>query len=116
MAVCEADAVRTLAILFGFVVLAGLVVMAVAGAPGALGILLTGVGLVAMIVMGTRFGGRHSAPRPSVTAAGTTAGAAAAGGAAAAPAPGSFAAAPVHEQTGGRGDDAIGSEDGTRAE
>ncbi|MDA8072826.1 MAG: hypothetical protein M0Z82_14805, partial [Actinomycetota bacterium] len=56
---------RTLAVLFGLMVIAGLVVMAVAGSPGALGVLLTGGGIVLMIVLGTRVGGRgaHASPR-----------------------------------------------------
>ncbi len=56
---------RTLAILFGLVVLGGVVVMAVAGYPGALAILLTAAGIVGMIVLGTRLGGRGSRRRAS---------------------------------------------------
>ena len=55
---CEAEGMRTLAILFGVVVLGGVVVMAVAGFPGALSILLTAAGVVGMVVLGTRLGGR----------------------------------------------------------
>ncbi len=63
MAVCEAEGMRTLAILFGLVVLAGVVVMAVAGFQGAVTVLWTGAGIVGMVVLGTRLGGRH-ATRP----------------------------------------------------
>ncbi|MFC0082902.1 hypothetical protein ACFFRE_12255 [Aciditerrimonas ferrireducens] len=57
---------RTLAILFGLAVVALLSIMAAAGSPGALGILLTLVGIVAMIVLGTRLGGRGTPRRDPI--------------------------------------------------
>ena len=50
---------RTLAFLFGLLVFAGLVVMAVAGFPGARALLATGLGIVAIIALGVQMGGRH---------------------------------------------------------
>jgi hypothetical protein len=44
----------------GLVVLAGLIVLAVAGTSGATAILVTGVALVGMIALGGTMGGRHT--------------------------------------------------------
>jgi len=48
----------------GVVVLAGLIVLAVAGTSGATAILVTGVALVGMIALGGTMGGRHTAKAP----------------------------------------------------
>lgn len=51
---------RTLAFLLGLAAFAGLVVLAVAGFPGARALLATGLGIVAIIALGVQMGGRHS--------------------------------------------------------
>jgi hypothetical protein len=50
----------------GVAVVAGLVVLAVAGSRGATAILVTGVALVGMIALGSSMGGRHTANTPPV--------------------------------------------------
>ena len=49
---------KAAAFLLGVLVLAGLVVLVVAGLPGAVGILLTLGGLVVMVALGSLLGGR----------------------------------------------------------
>lgn len=49
---------KAAAFLVGVLVLAGLVVLAVAGLPGAAGILLTLGGLIVMVALGSLLGGR----------------------------------------------------------
>jgi hypothetical protein len=80
--------VRTLAVAFGVVVLAGLVAMAVAGAPGAVALLATFAGIFVMIVLGVRLGGRGSGRRDPVPMAPSEALAAASAGGTGAPAAG----------------------------
>jgi hypothetical protein len=58
---------RTVAWVGGAVVMAGLVLMAVAGFPGAVPILVSAAALVAMIGLGGAMGGRHTANVPPVT-------------------------------------------------
>lgn len=49
---------KAAAFLLGVLVLAGLVVLVVAGLPGAVGILLTLGGLIVMVALGSLLGGR----------------------------------------------------------
>jgi hypothetical protein len=66
----------------GVVVVGGLIVLAVAGMPGATAILVTVAALFAMVVLGGQMGGRHTpnvrpvspGPRPVAGATGATAG------------------------------------------
>jgi hypothetical protein len=51
---------RAVAWVGGLVVLAGLILLAVAGFPGAVPILVSAVALVAMIGLGGAMGGRHT--------------------------------------------------------
>ena len=51
---------RTVAWVGGLVVVAGLIVLAVAGFPGAVPILISAAALVAMIALGGVVGGRHT--------------------------------------------------------
>ena len=51
---------RAVAWVGGLVVVAGLIVLAVAGFPGAVPILVSAVALVAMIGLGGAMGGRHT--------------------------------------------------------
>jgi hypothetical protein len=64
----------------GVVVLAGLVVLAVAGTSGATAILVTGVALVGMIALGGTMGGRHTPNAPPAGAGGEPGAGAGAGG------------------------------------
>jgi hypothetical protein len=58
---------RTVAWVGGVVIVAGLIVMAVAGFPGAVPILVSAAALVAMIGLGGAMGGRHTPNVPPVT-------------------------------------------------
>jgi hypothetical protein len=75
--------VRTVAWLGGIAVVAVLVVMAVAGFPGAVPILISAGALVAMIGLGGVMGGRHTPNVPPVPPGGAVAGTESAGGGAA---------------------------------
>jgi drug/metabolite transporter (DMT)-like permease len=61
---------RTVAWLGGLVIVAGLIFLAVAGFPGAVPILISGLALVAMVGLGGAMGGRHT---PNVRPVPTTA-------------------------------------------
>ena len=56
---------RVLAYGLAALLVAGFVVLAVAGVPGARIIVITGFAVVAMIVLGGAFGGRRGTRRPS---------------------------------------------------
>jgi hypothetical protein len=55
---------KTFAWVGGVIIVAGLVVLAVAGTTGATAVLVTGVALVAMIALGGSLGGRHTPDAP----------------------------------------------------
>jgi hypothetical protein len=57
---------RIVAGLGGMAVVAGLVVLAVAGFPGAVPLLVSAAALVAMVGLGSSMGGRHTANVPPV--------------------------------------------------
>jgi hypothetical protein len=60
--------VKTFAWVGGVIIVAGLIVLAVAGTTGATAILVTGVALVAMIGLGGTLGGRHTPDAPPAAA------------------------------------------------
>ena len=65
---------RAVAWVGGLVVVAGLILLAVAGFPGAVPILVSAVALVAMIGLGGVMGGRHTPNVPPVPPRGPVAG------------------------------------------
>jgi hypothetical protein len=67
--------VRAVAWVGGIAVVAALVVMAVAGFPGAVPVLISAGALVAMIGLGGVMGGRHTANVPPVPPGGAAGGA-----------------------------------------
>ncbi|HTZ09802.1 MAG TPA: hypothetical protein VMB72_12045 [Acidimicrobiales bacterium] len=54
---------RTLAVVLGVLVLGALVVLAVAGVSAATAVLVTVAAILAMIVLGTKLGARHTPDR-----------------------------------------------------
>ena len=52
----EGRAMRSTAVVLGLILIAGLVVMAFAGVPGATAILVTGIAIAGLVIVGTTTG------------------------------------------------------------